>query len=350
MATKPLPSIIVVGAGPVGLCVALALARAGHEVRLVDSGARGAGWASGGMLGAVFETLGRADVPKALTDLAFTSLNLWADLAKDIGSYASKDSLFIARHAQEADHFAHLAKDPSAGLSPSPIPNGMNGLAAWQCDHDITLNPRATLNGLKLACAKAGVVFVTGQVSGIKTRDIALADGARLTADVIILATGQGGAGLAASVPELAHISPVKGQMLALAGVSLERTMRAGRLYLLPRDGQIVVGATSSPDDVDAATLDPIAHADLHQDALNLWPALARATVVESWAGLRPMTPDHLPMIGPSRVEGVYLACGTYRNGWLLAPAIGQAMVDLVRGKASVSGDLQCFSPQRFPI
>jgi glycine oxidase len=350
MATKPLPSIIVIGAGPVGLCCALALARAGHDVRVVDSGARGAGWASGGMLGAVFETLGRADVPRALTDLAFTSLNLWADLAEDIGLHAPKDSLFIARHAQEADHFAHLAKDPRARLSPSPIPDGMNGLAAWQCDRDITLNPRAALNVLKQACRNAGVVFGQGQVSGIKTRELVLVDGEPLPADVIIVATGQGGAGLAASVPELSHIAPVKGQMLALAGMSLETTIRAGRLYLLPRDSQIVVGATSSPNDVDAATLDPIAHADLHEDALNLWPALARATVVESWAGLRPMTPDHLPMIGRSGVEGIYLACGTYRNGWLLAPAIGQAMVDLVRGDASASGDLQCFSPQRFPI
>jgi glycine oxidase len=352
MPTQASKSIIVVGAGPVGLCCALALAQAGHGVTLIDNSARGAGWASGGMLGAVYETLGRNDVPQALTDLAFTSLKLWTDLAPSVGIQAPRTSLFVARMHTEVEQLSAVASNPLAAMTPTAVPNNLNALSAWTCAADMTLNPRITLAALRAACVRAGVSFQFGEVVEIDQSKATLRNGQTLEADTIVLATGQSGGALAQSVPALSHIKLVKGQMLALASddrVNLKHSIRAGRLYLLPRGRQIVVGATSNGDDLDAVTIDLDAHGALHRESINLWPDLAGAPLVESWSGFRPMTADGLPMIGHSSVTGVLLATGTYRNGWLLAPAIADIVKRIVTDSDTPHKDLQSFSPQRFP-
>jgi glycine oxidase len=353
MPSKSSQSIIVIGAGPVGLCCALAMAEDGYEVTLLDSGKRGAGWASGGMLGAVYETLGRDDVAESLTRLAFESLTLWDGVAKRAGIQLDRDSLFLARNADEVATLEALASSPRAALRKADSCSDIQAKAAWVCAADATLNPRDTLLKLKRSCRDAGVAFVLGDACSVETGAITLADGKTLQANIIILATGQSGSALADNVPELNHLTPVKGQMLAVAGggaLRLAQTIRAGRIYLLPRGSQIVIGATSNPKDSDPNSLDKMAHQALHQEATALWPALAGRPIVESWSGFRPMTPDSLPMFGPTCAQGVYLATGTYRNGWLLAPAIAQALVDMVGANAKTLGDLQPFSPQRFPI
>jgi glycine oxidase len=369
-------SVLIVGAGPVGLCCALAMTQASYRVTVVDSGVRGAGWASGGMLGAVYETLGRG--PETMTRLAFESLALWDGVAATAGIHLHRNSLFLARNADEVATLEALALSKRNTLifphpNPSPpcggeglwnresqiilrktnVSAGLKAIAAWTCSADAALNPREALVALRRACQNWGVSFVLGQAQAVSQGIVTLTNGTSLQADLIIIATGQSGSTLAGSLPELFHINPVKGQMLAVArgpDVMLDHTIRAGRLYLLARGEQIVIGATTSPIDHDPDTLDPTAHHALHQEAVALWPALESAPIVESWSGFRPMTPDGLPMFGPSGTKGVYLATGTYRNGWLLAPAIARALVDMVGGDAKTDGDLQPFSPQRFPI
>jgi glycine oxidase len=345
-------SIVVVGAGPVGLCCALAFARAGWLVRVVDSGLRGAGWASGGMLGASYETLARNDVPSSLTDLAFESLALWPSLAGRLGVATLANTAFVARSHDEATFLGKLATDQRATLTEIGLPSGFVGLAAWRCATDLALNPRAALRALHDACVFVGVTFVSAKAVGVAANHVTLESGAKLQSDAIIIATGQGGGGLTDSVPELVNLSPVKGQLLAVAAdanTRLAHVIRAGRLYLIPRGERIIIGATSTPEDHDATTIDIEAQLDLHQEAITLLPALAQAQVVESWAGLRPMTPDGLPIVGRSHQKGVFLAVGTYRNGWLLAPAIAQRLVALVAGDDKTASNLQPFCPQRFP-
>jgi len=67
--------------------------------------------------------------------------------------------------------------------------------------------------------------------------------------------------------------------------------------------------------------------------------------LADHWAGLRPKSPDGLPLLGPVRMDGVFVAGGQYRNGILFAPAIAQEMADIILGKGAVIPD---FSPQRF--
>ena len=76
-------------------------------------------------------------------------------------------------------------------------------------------------------------------------------------------------------------------------------------------------------------------------------PALAAAPVVETWSGLRPDTPDHLPILGPADMEGLWLATGHYRNGILLAPATARALGEwITEGRTTLP--IEGFSPLRF--
>ncbi|HXW18355.1 MAG TPA: FAD-dependent oxidoreductase, partial [Candidatus Acidoferrales bacterium] len=81
--------------------------------------------------------------------------------------------------------------------------------------------------------------------------------------------------------------------------------------------------------------------------ATELAPSLSNAEITDSWSGLRPATPDHLPILGPTDVEGLWIATGHYRNGILLAPGTSRVMAEwIVEGKPSLA--LDQFSPMRF--
>ena len=111
-----------------------------------------------------------------------------------------------------------------------------------------------------------------------------------------------------------------------------ERVVRAGHVYLVPRDGQVVIGATMEPDRViDTPEAEVIE--TLRQEGVTLCPALAGAAVTESWAGVRPGTPDHAPFIGETVTPGLYVAAGHYRNGILLAPVTARIIADQILGQ-----------------
>jgi glycine oxidase len=116
---------------------------------------------------------------------------------------------------------------------------------------------------------------------------------------------------------------------------------------MLPRlSGTIAVGATVEESAFDYATT-PVAQQGLREAAIAVLPPLAEAQIHESWAGLRPGSPDGLPILGETGWLGYFAATGHFRHGILLAPATARAMADLI-----VSGhtrlDLSPFSPQRF--
>lgn len=94
-------------------------------------------------------------------------------------------------------------------------------------------------------------------------------------------------------------------------------------------------------------SVDPSAIHQLLNDAVKYLPALASAPVTQSWTGLRPGTPDDLPIIGPTGTPRIFVATGHFRNGILLAPVTAQIMADLVHGRPSPL-DIRAFSPDRF--
>jgi glycine oxidase len=108
--------------------------------------------------------------------------------------------------------------------------------------------------------------------------------------------------------------------------------VRAGHVYLVPRGGRVVIGATVEPDRVIDEPDDGAIEA-LRLEAVQLCPGLADAPVLERWAGVRPGTPDHAPFIGATRTPGLFVAAGHFRNGILLAPVTARIIADQILGK-----------------
>ena len=143
---------------------------------------------------------------------------------------------------------------------------------------------------------------------------------------------------------------PVKGQMLCLALPSrnlLRHVVRSPNVYLIPRsDGRLLVGATVEEAGFDKRTI-PSTIQKQHHAALELMPQLRDAKILEDWAGLRPGTPDGLPIVGATEIPGYYVATGHFRDGILLAPITAEVMADVIDGKEPAM-NLSAFSPARF--
>jgi glycine oxidase len=146
-----------------------------------------------------------------------------------------------------------------------------------------------------------------------------------------------------------APVRPAKGQILALRadGLKMERVLWSDRVYLVPRDdGRIVAGATVEyvgfEKGVTAGGVATILAA-----AIALAPGLADARIDETWAGLRPDSPDHLPILGPTDVDGLLMATGHFRSGVLLAPITARLVREWITLQR-VSVDWERFSPLRF--
>ncbi len=128
----------------------------------------------------------------------------------------------------------------------------------------------------------------------------------------------------------------------------LQHVLRAPDVYLVPRSsGKVLIGATVEDVGYDKS-VDPATIHSLFSAAAKYLPELASAPITHSWAGLRPGTPDGLPILGPTEMPGVFVASGHFRNGILLAPDHGaKIMADLVEDRPAPL-DISAFSPARF--
>jgi len=146
-------------------------------------------------------------------------------------------------------------------------------------------------------------------------------------------------------------LRPVKGQILRLhdpAGPGLlSRVVRRGGVYIVPRgDGRYVIGGTMEERGFDT-TVTAGAVFELLRDAIELVPGVSELVIDECSAGLRPGTPDNLPVIGQGDVEGLYWATGHRRGGILLAPITAELMAGALAG-APMSELAAAFAPGRF--
>jgi len=127
----------------------------------------------------------------------------------------------------------------------------------------------------------------------------------------------------------------------------LKHVIRSPKVYLIPRsDGRLLVGATVEEAGFDKRT-DIATIQRLHKAAIAVVPKLRGAKILEDWAGLRPGTPDALPILGPTETPGYYVATGHFRDGILLAPITAQVMAQVTTGN-KCNYDLAPFSPARF--
>jgi glycine oxidase len=341
------PDVVIVGAGIIGLATAWRLSQAGLSVRVHDPApGSGASTVAAGMLAPVGEThYENAPLLPLLRESAAAWPGFAAELAAASGrnlGYRSVGTLAVAGDADAATELDReaayrrslgLAVEPVTGsaartLEPLLAPRVRAGL---RLDADHQVDPRRTVDAL---------------LSVVDVERSAVPDTA---AGTVVIAAGWRTGGLT-GLP----IRPVKGQLLRLRapdGVPrLSRVVRGaidGRTaYLVPRDdGELVVGATSEERGTDTTVTAGAVH-DLLRAAVDLVPVLAEYRLAETCAGLRPGTPDNLPVLG--RLDAcTVVASGHYRNGILLAPATATALTELV-----LTGEpptrLAPFDPHRF--
>jgi glycine oxidase len=360
--------VAVVGGGLIGLGTAYALAKRGAQVAVFDRGepGRGASWAGAGMLAPFSE-----DLPDpALLALCRDSLAAYPDFVRALRDDGGVDARL------RFDGTLHVALDePSlAALATRAATYRANGgevvlldrrealerepLLAKDCAGALFVANEAQVDNRRLgraltaACEALGVRFV--RVDGIALEcDARRARGLRtdegfVAAAVIVNAAGAW-AGELPGVPAEVRVPvrPVAGEMLALAVPpgAMRALVWLDHHYLVPRDdGRILVGATVAERGFDARVTAGGQHA-LLDAALAVAPALAAFAVVESWAGLRPGTPDGRPYIGATELEGYLVAAGHFRNGILLTPATAELIAGLIGGDQGVPPE--AFSPQR---
>jgi len=166
-----------------------------------------------------------------------------------------------------------------------------------------------------------------------------------------VLAAGAWSSGIEGLPREVVPpVIPVKGEMIAFdrpRGAALPTRLIWGNdVYLIPRGDRLFVGATATREGFDTSLTDEAADW-LTERTFALLPDLARWELAEHWAGLRPGSPDDLPILGESALSGLYIASGQYRNGILFAPAIADAVRSLILERQS-SSDIRAFDPKRF--
>ncbi|HEX8299770.1 MAG TPA: glycine oxidase ThiO, partial [Rubricoccaceae bacterium] len=365
----------VVGAGVAGLGVAWRLAESGARVLVVDRGAagRGATWAAAGMLAPSAE-IGFEELD--LYGLARESLARWPAFAADLHAATGldvglrtegtlvvaddRDSLVALQRlfAFQTEQGAPVewlggeaARDREPLLSPR-IPGAVWSRGDYQVDN------RALAGALAAAVEATGGEIRTGvavaRVEPDNARPAVITDaGERIPARAVVLAAGAWTRGLTGVEP--APVRPVKGQMLSLrmtTDVRLGVTVRGPAAYLVPKsDGRLVVGATSEERGHDTAVTAGGLYR-LLEGAVALVPGLEELDVVETWAGLRPASRDHAPILGRTSAPGVVAATGHYRHGILLAPVTADEVAAEVRALLAGSPEtrplLGPFSPLRF--
>jgi glycine oxidase len=378
--------VIIVGGGLIGGSIAFELASEKLRVAVLDrqEPGREASWAAAGMLAP------GPDSPEApaLVPLGRESLRLYPQFIAAIEQASGKSTDFtrngtfevfrgpqaeIARNKMVAEF--HRMGLSAEALSPTEARKqerslgAGTGAVAW-LPEEATVDPRLLVEAVLAAARQNGAeIRAHCPVDALLHEDKACAGvisgGRNIAAEHVIIAAGSfcgtiagnriahaDGAQETGPLPQLrqyAPVHPVRGQMLALRSetVQLRKVLRSQHGYLVPRrDGRIIAGSTlENAGFVKEVT--PQGVRQILDAALELAPALADAKIVEEWSGLRPGTPDLLPIIGPADIAGLWLATGHYRNGILLAPATAKIMRDwILTGKSNFNAE--GFSPLRF--
>lgn len=390
--------VAVVGGGVIGLASAWRLAQRGASVAVFDPApGSGASGVAAGMIAPVTEArLGE----ESLLALNMASWALWPDFAADVEAatggrpvgFRRDGTLMVALDADDrsvlddlaARHRAMgLAVEPmrgrqARGLEPGLAPGVRGGLLAAD---ERSVDPQAMTEALGAAATAAGATVHRERVERVVTTP----DGGRITGVVVVqgddLADGAATAGAAdagrtveagtvvlaagcrshdiAGLPDHVRppVRPVKGQIVTLRQPprdplvtrTVRGIVRGSSIYLVPRDdGRVIVGATVEERGWDTAATAGGAY-ELLRDALALVPGLDDAELVAVRVGLRPGSPDDLPMVGPSGVDGLVVATGHHRNGILLTPVTADAVAAAVTGEP-LPPEVAACDPRRFAV
>ena len=361
--------VAIAGGGLIGATIAFEVARAGLQVALFDRHEPGEGssWAAAGILSPAPENAGMISI----VPLGRASLQLYPEFVATVEEISGQSAGYRARGTLEALFSTDaqeklstiIALHHGLGLKAEPV----RAEDAREMEPALSPDLEAAVFRSDEACvdnrALTKAVLTAAERSGVKTfagsnvQSIAkngghceglLVDGEKVQSRWTVIAAGCCSAEIEGAA-QYAPVRPARGQMIALRAkdLSIERVLWSEHVYLVPRnDGRILAGATVEyvgfEKKVTAGGVQKIISA-----ALQLAPALGDAQIEETWAGLRPDAPDHLPIIGPTDLDGLLIATGHFRSGILLAPITAQLIREWVTTQ-NVRQDWARFSPMRF--
>jgi glycine oxidase len=363
--------VVVVGGGVIGLACAWRLAQRGAGVVVLERSLPGSGATrvAAGMLAPVGElTFGEPE----LLELTLAAARLYPEFVAELEAatgestgYQRLGALHVALDRDEAAQLRRvhdlqrsldlevewLSTRQCRELEPRLAPSFHGGVLAAG---EAAIDPRRLTEVLLAACRDAGVEVRTGTevvdglFEGERLVGVRTASGQSdvqstfdrpldVPAQTVVLASGAW-SGRADWLPEHARpaVRPVKGQVVELRSRETDpptcHVLASERVYLVPRaDGRLVVGATVEEMGFDTIVTAGGVH-ELLREAYRLLPEVAEMEFVAATAGLRPGTPNNLPIVGPGAIDGLALATGHYRNGILLAPLAAEIVADYLSG------------------
>ena len=320
----PSPDVVIIGDGLIGLSTALALGRVG--IRTTVIGRRRDGVASTAAAGLLVPSIGT--LPRAVTPFFEASLAMYPDFIGGLHAF-----------------------DPQLRIIPGVLERSGTG-------KDRMHERDGAVDNVRLVAAIGAAVDNTETVrrlddevsrveAGPSSVTVTTSSGRTISAPRAVLAAGAWSPRIA-GLPRTVPVRPLKGQMLALGAAPLTYSIMGDEVYLVPRGRETLVGATVEEagfdTSVDAAVIE-----EMRRAAVGLCPELRDAPVTRTWSGIRPATPDMLPIIGPDpEVPSLLYACGHSKNGILLAPATAAALADVVQRDESRL-DLRPFRIDRWP-
>jgi glycine oxidase ThiO len=347
-----------VGGGLIGLAVSAALAERGVEVTLISEHRPGeASAAAAGMLAPSVE---RAPGPAHQFGIA----------ARDrypsyIEFLAERTGVKVPLNRSGILQLA-LSEKGIKGLQKSALPTTRwldakelqhfepalpHALGAMFNARDGAVDNVALLDALnKLCAASRWIERLDGAVRSVKpiadSCTVTTETGARHTAPKVVIAAGAW-AGKIAGAPFARAVKPARGQLVSYSSAPLRHVCYGPRGYIVPR-GEVTIGGSTMEDVGFDSSTSASGVKKVRVAAEEICPVLASSTTTQAWAGLRPITPDLLPIIGPDpKHPSLIYACGHSRNGVLMAPLTGDLIADLVT-ESPLSHDLSQFRPDRF--
>ena len=350
--------MIVVGAGLIGLASALALAERG--LRVVVVGEHRPGEASPAAAGMLAPSVERASGPAH--EFGIAARDRYPDyveyLRERTGIEVPLNRLGILQVA--------LSEKGIKGLQRSSLstarwidqtelrelePALSHGLGAMYNADDGAVDNTVLLQAMETAIASSPIITrIDDSITDVATREKSCSarfrSGARSEASWVVLAAGAwtgaiGGARFARAV------TPARGQLVLYSSCPLRHVVYGPKGYVVPRGDGTIGGTTMESTGFDASVTEA-GISKVREAAEEICPPLSTGMAPRAWAGLRPITPDMLPLLGPDPDHpSLIYACGHSRNGVLMAPLTGDVVADLVTG-APLSNDLGQFRPGRF--
>lgn len=363
--------VVIIGGGVIGLSIAHALADECKSITVLEASepGRGASWASAGVLA----PQGARPQAGPYLDLSMHSLSLFKEFAAGLLEssgmdieYRSEGGLHVAYDDEDAqallDRYDHqcalglpvqkLDRNEVLELEPALGEEVRSGLL-FERMHQV--DNRKMVEALRVAVGLRRIDIVSGApVTGLmvgKNRigGVETARGA-FRAGIVINAAGAWSRTIGGTLAPSPPVKPVKGQMLSLYvgdTTPIGRVIHGISQYLVPRrDGRLLVGATVEKTGFDARVTAGGVLA-LLRTALRMAPVLESASITETWSGMRPMSKDGKPIIGPTSVQGYLMATGHFRNGILLAPATAQLIRQYI-ASGQVPPEMAPFLLERF--